>query len=228
MNEELFKFPRTPHLLWPSTQGIRHDRVLPKLERDEFLGDEIVAEEKVDGANVGLSVTADRRIKAQSRGAFIEQRSAKQFEPLWSWIAQRNDLLAQGLGSNLILFGEWCLAVHSLRYTRLPDWFLGFDLYDRKRKLFWSSGRRDRLLSSMGVCSVPRVARGRFTIDRLQLLLRSTRSAYGEDLIEGLYLRRERNGWLESRAKIVRADFVQGINEHWSRRPLEKNKVLAY
>jgi hypothetical protein len=30
-----------------------------------------------------------------------------------------------------ILFGEWCRAQHSVFYSRLPDYFLAFDIWDR-------------------------------------------------------------------------------------------------
>ncbi|SEL03086.1 hypothetical protein SAMN05444354_103355 [Stigmatella aurantiaca] len=44
--------------------------------------------------------------------------------------------------------------------------------------------------------------------------------------MEGLYLRRDQGGFLETRAKLVSPEFIQGIEEHWSARPLERN-VLA-
>lgn len=37
-----------------------------------------------------------------------------------------------------VLFGEWCAALHSLDYNRLPGLFIAFDLYDRKTGLFCS------------------------------------------------------------------------------------------
>lgn len=50
-------------------------------------------------------------------------------------------------------------------------------------------------------------------------------SYYGANKIEGIYLRRDKGNWLEKRAKLVRADFTQTIDEHWSRKPLIPNKI---
>ena len=225
MSETFFKFPRTPHLISVTESRMREDRVYSDAEREEFLSSEIVVEEKIDGANVGLSVTANGSIRAQNRGSYIEQPSPPQFRPLWSWVAKRRLILARTLGTKLILFGEWCFAVHSIRYNHLPDWFIGFDVYDLESNRFWSSERRDLLLRSLEIHTVARIDRRRFNIDELYRLLSATRSAYGSEPIEGLYLRSEANGWLERRAKLVRPNFMQSMDEHWSSRPLQKNVV---
>ena len=48
-------------------------------------------------------------------------------------------------------------------------------------------------------------------------------SRFGAEPAEGLYLRQDRHGWLQKRAKLVRPEFVQAIEEHWTKRPLERN-----
>jgi hypothetical protein len=108
---------------------------------------------------------------------------------------------------------------------RLPDWFLGFDVYDTLSGRFWSTNRRNELLASLGMQPVPEIARGWFDIDALRTLLSSTKSACGDVPVEGLYLRREKGEYLESRAKIVRPNFIQHDEEHWSNRPMEKNRI---
>ncbi len=123
-----------------------------------------------------------------------------------------------------MLFGEWCFAVHSLRYTRLFDWFLAFDVYDRGASRFWSSSRRDALLAEAGIAPVPNLARGRFTLPKLLAMLGDSRLTDGP--MEGLYVRRESEEWLVDRAKVVRAEFVQSIEEHWTSKKLEKNRVV--
>jgi hypothetical protein len=120
-----------------------------------------------------------------------------------------------------MLFGEWCFAVHSVKYTRLFDWFLAFDVYDRAAMRFWSSTRRDALLTQVGIVPVPRIAQGRFDVPGLLGLLGDSRLTNGP--MEGLYVRCESAEWVVNRAKIVRAEFVQSIEEHWGARKLEKN-----
>ena len=50
---------------------IRGDKILTESERDEFLQHVLTVEEKVDGANLGLSFDADGNIRAQNRGAYL-------------------------------------------------------------------------------------------------------------------------------------------------------------
>ena len=225
MAETFFKFPHTPHLAWLSSAPARQDKVLSPPDVRDFLSAEVLVEEKVDGANLGLSVDASGTLRAQNRGCFLGTRASPQFQPLWPWLEARRERLAEALGQRLILFGEWCFAVHSVRYDALPDWFLAFDVYDREASRFWSAERRDVLVERLGLARVPVLARGRFTLAEVQKLLGPSRLTRAP--MEGLYLRRDREGFLEARAKLVRPEFVQAIEEHWSSRPLERNALSS-
>jgi hypothetical protein len=44
---------------------------------------------------------------------------------------------------------------------------------------------------------------------------------------EGIYVRRETAARLEQRAKLVRPEFVQAIETHWSKRRLEPNQLAV-
>lgn len=219
-----FRFPHTPHLAWLGDGRPRGDKVLSHREAEVLLSHDVVVEEKVDGANVGLSVGADGVIVAQNRGAYLSpERIHPQFKPLFRWLLPRRDAIADALRPDLMLFGEWCYAVHGVQYTRLPDWFLAFDVYDRARKEFWSVGRRDALVRGLGLALVPRVAEGRFDVRGLERLLGASKLADGP--AEGLYIRRDEPDHLVGRAKLVRPEFLQAIDEHWSRRTLEANAL---
>jgi ATP-dependent RNA circularization protein (DNA/RNA ligase family) len=225
MAEDFFKFPHTPHLTWLSSAPVRHDKVLSPPEARELLGGEVLVEEKVDGANLGISVGPAGELRAQNRGSYLGTRASPQFQPLWPWLEARRQQLVGALGRHLMLFGEWCFAVHSVRYDALPDWFLAFDVYDRQAGRFWSSARRDALVESLGLQCVPVVARGHFTVDEVVKLLGPSRLTQAP--MEGVYLRRDAGDFLLSRAKLVRPEFVQAIEEHWSSRPLERNTLAA-
>ena len=227
MHSNFYKFPRTPHLWWPLDRAPKDDRVLDSASAREFLSGKVVVEEKVDGANLGLSVDEDGAISIQNRGSLVERGAHPQFQPMWSWIAQRNSTLVAALRNSRILFGEWLFAVHSVQYDRLPDWFLGFDIYDRHESKFWSTHRRDALFEHTRVSPVPRLFAGRVSLRDLQVMLDSQQSRVGAGPVEGLYVRRESSEWLEGRAKIVRPEFLMAIEEHWSARPLERNRLIA-
>lgn len=221
---EFHKFPHTPHLLWLGTGAPRDDKILTLPQVAEFLSGEVIVEEKVDGANMGLSLGPDGRVRAQSRGNYLAPgRSHSQWNPLWPWLAERRDKLEDGLQGGLMLFGEWCYARHTVPYDALPDWFLGFDIFEISSRRFWSVDRRNDWLQKHGLVSVPEVNRGKFRLNQIQSLL--TSSAVGNVPMEGIYLRRDGAGWLQSRAKVVSAVFKQQIEEHWTRRSVVPNHL---
>jgi ATP-dependent RNA circularization protein (DNA/RNA ligase family) len=223
---EFFRFPHTPHIAWLGAGKPRDDKVLSTVERNELLDGDILVEEKVDGANVGFSVTAEGETRAQNRGSYLDlDAPAGQWKPLKRWLALRKGALAEALFPDLILFGEWCYAVHSVRYTRLPDWFLAFDVYDRERGEFWPVERRDGLVRTLDIAPVPRRGAGRFALDTLKRLL--VASALSDGHPEGVYVRKESAGRLVTRAKLVRPEFAQAIGEHWSRRGIETNRLAS-
>lgn len=221
-----FRFPHTPHIAWLAAGKPRDDKVLSSHELEELLADEVVVEEKVDGANLGFSTDDHGTLRAQNRGSYVDLDTPQgQWKPLKRWLSTRQYALAEALSPDLMLFGERCYAVHSVRYTRLPDWFLAFDVYDRAKGEFWSVERRNALVNHLGIASVPELARGRFNLDGLKKLLEHSRLTDGP--AEGLYVRREAEGSLVGRAKLVRAEFVQAIGEHWSKRRSEANQLDA-
>jgi hypothetical protein len=220
------KFPKTPHLLWLSSQPVRQDKVMTPNEAEEFLAcAEIIVEEKIDGANLGISFDGRRRLRLQNRGNFLKDPLANQWRPLRRWLAHRRSTLQEHLPTNAILFGEWCYVRHSIQYTMLPDWFVGFDILDAQTDRFWSVRRRNVLLALTGVSAIAEIARGRFTQKELREMLNEP-SSYYDGPVEGLYLRRESDQWLHSRAKLVRPEFVQTISEHWTRTQLRTNRCV--
>lgn len=225
MTADFFRFPHTPHLAWLGEGSPRDDKVLLPTEVTALLAGDVVVEEKLDGANVGLSIDVDGRLRAQNRGQYLSEPHAGQFARLPGWLAQHGEALRSVLPANLILFGEWCASRHSLDYAALPDWFLLFDVYDRAAGRFWSTPRRNALASRAGLAAVPKLFYGKTTASALQQLVATTSSRYREGALEGVVIRRESIDWCEARAKLVRPDFAQAIDMHWRKRPIEWNRV---
>jgi hypothetical protein len=190
----------------------------------DFLAAELIVEEKVDGANLGISIGSNGRLRAQSRGNYLAPgKSHAQWNPLWPWLAQRRATLEEGLQPGLILFGEWCYARHSVPYDALPDWFLAFDIFEARTRRFWSVTRRNKWLLGRNIVPVAELTRGKFQKNQIPSLLGP--SQVGHVPMEGIYLRRETNGYLEGRAKVVSVAFKQQIEEHWTRRALVQNHL---
>jgi hypothetical protein len=222
---DFFRFPHTPHLAWLGTLPPRDDKVLSPKEAQVLLSTDVVVEEKLDGANIGFSVGPDGGLRVQNRGQYLEAPYQGQFSRLGSWLAVHQNKLEGSIYPNLILFGEWCAARHSLNYSQLPDWFLGFDVYDRNQGRFWSTRRRDQVFAEIGITAVPRRFKGKADLLILERLLAKESSLFLDGPMEGLVIRKEDEDWLTDRAKLVRADFTQAITEHWSRRQVQWNQL---
>lgn len=222
---DFFRFPHTPHIAWLGTGEPRDDKVLSPAEARALLRAQVVVEEKLDGANVGLSVGPDGRVRAQNRGQYLGPPFGGQFSRLGSWLTMHEDALFDTLDTHLIAFGEWCAARHSLDYTALPDWWLVFDIYDRRESRFWSTGRRNDWARDVGLPAVPPLVRGRTDLPSLKDLLNKHRSRYRGGPMEGVVIRAEDERWLDQRAKLVRPDFTQQIERHWRDCGLEWNHL---
>lgn len=222
---EFFRFPNTPHLLWLGQGLPRDDKILSNQEIATLLQDEVLIEEKLDGANLGISLDNQNELRAQNRGQYLPQPFSGQFSRLNSWLGQHGETLKQTLTPELILFGEWCAARHSLDYNQLPDWFLLFDVYDRKAGRFWSVERRNALAQALNFTTVPLLKRTRITCDQLVQLLDDTQSRYRNGKVEGIVIRSDSPLWCENRAKLVNREFVQAIEDHWRSRVIEWNLV---
>lgn len=256
----LTKFSRTVHLFDTGGTAVTNDDlVLSQIDgfhkqmRD---GNEtIYVEEKVDGANFGLSLSADGQIFAQNRSHYISSGDHAQFSPLASWLEENRTALTNILNEGkkrdnnniaasqgLILYGEWVVARHSIPYHRLPSYFIAFDIYDRRAQRFWSRKRFHTIMKGSGIPVVPIIkvykpqakSSEAFRQDLLNLL--ETKSQFRSDggPVEGIILRvddesdtSQETGWLNHRLKVVRPDFVAGCSEHWSRRDIER-QIIDY
>jgi len=227
---EFYRFPHTPHLAWLGNDKPRDDKVLSPTEAAELLDDDVVLEEKLDGANLGFSLAPAGGLRAQNRGQYLGEPQTGQFTRLPAWLALHGNAIAEALldhDEDLMLFGEWCAARHSLAYTRLPDWFLVFDVLESGTGRSWSSARRNVLATRLGLATTPLVARGRYAPRQLESLLETQCSRFRDGPLEGFVIRRESVDWCDRRAKLVQADFAQTITEHWRKRRIEWNRLDA-
>lgn len=229
MTTDFFRFPQTPHLAWIGESSPRDDKVLSPTELQLLLSHPVVVEEKLDGANLGFLLDAQGQVQAQNRGQYLQAPFTGQFARLSDWLARAGDrveLALLGLAeSPVILFGEWCAARHSLGYDHLPDWFLLFDVYDKTQGRFWSAQRRNALAEAYGLSTVPCLLQGTTTLDHLKVMIKETPSRFRSGSLEGVVIRHDSQDCCEARAKLVRHDFTQAIEEHWSRRRVEWNRL---
>lgn len=227
------KFPRTQHL-YNLGAATKDDRVFADREATTFLafkiGHTLVVQEKIDGSNMGLSVDPETfELKAQNRSGYVTTRSHPQYSKLWFWLDSHreslwNILTANGSlpGAQLIMYGEWLAAKHSIHYTRLPDTFLAFDILDVAAMRFYSYSRLRKLLQGTSIHSVPLVAEGDTFTKKELLQMIGRKSCCYDGLVEGVYVRQDSDDSLIERAKVVRPDFTSG-NEQWDRGQITAN-----
>lgn len=239
--QDIVKFPRTPHLEGSNLQD--GDEDMPRIPYRDIAGRYVVIEEKVDGANVGVSYDAHATQRLQSRGHILvggwRERQFSQFKP---WARAHEDVLFDRLGDRFIMYGEWLAAKHTVFYDQLPHYFQEFDILDTKTGQFLDTHQREAFLAGSPVQSVPVLYRGeaprslkkmlallRPSLAKSSLWLESLRQTAqrrglnvdrveeetdGSILAEGLYLKVEENGRVVQRLKWVRADFTQAVGAH--------------
>lgn len=220
---DFFRFPHTPHLAWLGMGQPRDDKALDPKGVTALLSATVVVEEKIDGANLGISFSGSGELRAQNRGAYLERPFRGQFTRLDQWMMERLVLFQEHLSRHLILFGEWCAARHSLSYEALPDWFVLFDVYDRVAQKFLSVDRRNSLANTLQLPVVPFVFQGKTTVPKLEKLVVKLESRYRKGNVEGIIVRKNSAKWCEARAKLVHPEFTQNIEEHWRSRTIDWN-----
>lgn len=238
MANQIHKYPRTHHI-----EGSRRqpgDEDLDSVPFEEIAGAHLVIEEKMDGANSGISFSADGQLRLQSRGHYLTGgRREKHFHLLKSWAATHAGALYEVLGRRYLMYGEWLYAKHTLYYDLLPHYFLEFDILDRETGAFLSTERRMALLQPLPfVTSVKVLFDGRLNrLDKLMAILgpshfvsrnhletllqraekqgldgeRVKRETDPSRTMEGLYIKVERGGEVVSRYKYVRASFLTTV-----------------
>ncbi|KAK6004687.1 hypothetical protein QM012_008549 [Aureobasidium pullulans] len=232
----IHKFPRTRHLFNIGSAS-RDDLILSSSDAQAFLEPSdslttVVVEEKVDGANLGISLDSSGAFKVQNRSHYVNNKSHAQFKKLDKWLDDHYEGLSTVLDAansqqgRWILYGEWLYAKHSIYYTSLPDLFLAFDLFDTETGTFLSRDALSDRLKDTNIHQVARLEVEGLDEQSLVNMVRTQQSNFYEGIIEGVYLRRQKGDKTIDRAKIVRSDFIAG-DEHWNRRGVTPNIVMA-
>jgi RNA ligase-like protein len=254
MVEQLYKYPRTPHV-----EGSRFQPGDDNLDYAPFAdlrGKYIVVEEKLDGANAGVSFSRDGALLLQSRGHFLDGGPReRQFALFKTWATTHQQKLWELLADRYVLYGEWLYAKHTIFYDALPHYFFEFDLLDNETGRFLSTDLRRELLQGSPVFSAPVLWRGLArSVEHLQSLVTHShyktwtwrdrllaeaqlraqdlelvrRQTDDSDLSEGLYIKVEVEGRVMERYKFVRASFLQAVSDsgsHWMDRPIIPNQL---
>ena len=249
----MHKYPRTRHLVGSRLQS--GDEDLEAVPMTELHGRYVVIEEKMDGANCGLSFDDDASLLLQSRGHYLlGGPREKQFNLLKQWSATITDRLFDVLDTRFVMYGEWMYAKHTVYYDALPHYFMEFDILDTETGEFLDTPRRIAMLQPVPTVPVKVLYAGEFPGEAALLALvgasyfrtpdananlredverlgwdveRAMRQTDQTGLMEGLYIKVEDNGIVTDRFKFVRSGFLQLVTAdgHWQDRPLIPNRL---
>jgi hypothetical protein len=153
MIDAIHRYPRTHHLEGSRLQPGDHD--LEQVPLSELRGAYCVIEEKLDGANAGISLDDAGRIRLQSRGhVLVGGAREKHWDLFKQWARTHEAALAARIPAGATIYGEWLYAKHTVFYDQLPHYFLEFDIRDAGGA-FWSTARRAAHLAGSPIVSVP-------------------------------------------------------------------------
>jgi len=142
----------------------------------ELFGQDIVVTEKLDGSQMAVGWKGDRPYLQGKASHIPEFDKRKAYHGAWKWVWQNLDNIEKLRG--LLVFGEWCRVQHNLPYDSLPDWFIAFDVYDRKAKRFLYYDDAMAICEDIGIATVPEIHRGPVTYQNLPNLVERKKSAF--------------------------------------------------
>jgi hypothetical protein len=235
--QRIHKYPRTQHI-----EGSRFqpgDADLKAVPFAQIAGRSIVVEEKVDGANCGMSFTAEGELLLQSRGHYLSGGPReKHFTLLKQWASVHQAALRQRLSDRYVVYGEWLYAKHTVFYNALPHYLLEFDVLDTREHEFLDTPRRRELLDGLPLPPVKVLYSGLLQrVEQLASFMGPShfiRGAHLDDLrrkselqgldaervicetdrsnhMEGLYVKVEEGGAVVERYKFIRPDFLTAV-----------------
>ncbi len=234
---EIIKYPRTKHIEGSRLQEGDHD--LAQTPFEALKGKYLVIEEKMDGANSGISFSDEGELLLQSRGHYLTGGYRERHFALFkTWANTFQTALYEVLGNRYIMYGEWLYAKHTIYYNNLSHYFMEFDIYDKQTQTFLSTEVRHKEFMNRLPFVQPVKVLYEGLLNRKESLTNLITPSYfikgdhiaemvewcnqngikGEQVrqetdnsntMEGLYIKVEQDGKVTERYKWVRFDFFQ-------------------
>lgn len=218
------EFPRTQHLPY-KPNAVAGDIIAE--DSPVFNSNTWVFEGKIDGSSVGMTVIDDHpvirnRTHILMKVFFKETAAKKQFGSVFNWFYDNKDKFKNLDGYSV--YGEWCVALHGIRYDKLPSYFIAYDVYDHDSLDFLDPLIARKMLTEAGFATTPLLHVGNMEWEKLENWTNEPSAFSTTDRREGVYFKIGNGKIMTDRYKMVRADFVQGC--HWNPEKITKNKVV--
>ncbi len=207
------EYPRIPHLD-KSISNMTHDDI--QLESDVEFPITCWVQEKVDGANCGMSWTSGPVLRNRNhilkKGYIEKETPAKlQFRPAWNWLHEHgSDIrkVSDVCMSNITIYGEWLIAQHSISYDRLPDWFLAYDIYSVEDAKYLAPNIVENLLSKT---SIKYIKSHKVTFNNINEIVEWSEkpSEYRNGIREGIVIKLSDDKFVTKTFKVVNRFFTR-------------------
>ena len=207
------EYPRIAHI----------DRFVSNMTHDDIVFEDDIkyplscwVQEKIDGANLGVSWTSgpvvrNRNNVLQKGYSAKETPSKLQFRPVWNWAhAHGEDIrrISEECYSQVTIYGEWMNFKHSLDYNKLPDIFIAYDIYSVEDRKYLAPDVVDQLLSKTNIKYI-KPHKVVFN-NRDEIVAYSERpSDYRDGRREGIVVKTSNGRFVGSVFKVVNKYFVR-------------------
>lgn len=224
-------FPRTPHLPYKPNLG-DGDVVALQVEVESIFQQRINIEEKIDGASVGICLfdghpLIRNRDHILRKGYFKNTAAKGQFRPIWTWFYENKKKFEQlNEQGSFAIYGEWMVAAHGIHYTKLPDWFIAYDIYDYEKRYFLSPVLARKTLEDLGFTVPLLYLADLFSggYNELEQYTNTISSWACGCKAEGIYLKTFDDVKVLNRFKMVRTDFIRGA--FWDKKTITRNEKV--
>lgn len=225
-------YPRTLHLPFnPNAQ--RDDLVASEKEAKIIFENELTdISEKIDGANCAIMVNEGNpvirnRNHILGKGFHKNTPAKMQFASIWNWYYENSDkfeMVNELMGGVVGVYGEWLVAIHGIKYDKLPSCFMPFDIYDPEKDHYVDPAKARKIFEEVGFFTIPLLWKGKVeSYEQLEAFCQE-QSPFASERREGVYVKVSDGEKVTHRFKMVRTDFIQGC--HWNKTQLQKNKFL--
>ena len=187
----------------------------------------VTIEEKIDGGVIGITWDGSKPLVVGKHSMVNYNINSKKFYGLTEWTYKNYEKISN-IPLGWIVYGEWMRASHNVFYNRLPDYFIGFDVWNGNDNKFLNVVDRSTFLDTIGFEEFPLIYSGTdLGVEDIICITEgvggvSNKSRFSDnETIEGVIIRNE-NGLI---GKYVRREFSESIEEHWLKSLLIENKL---
>lgn len=221
-------YPRIPHFN-KCISNMTHDDI--SIESSIQFPITGYAQEKLDGANMGVSWNNNgpiirNRTNILKKGYIEKNTPAKlQFRPAWNWLHSHKDeikWISEQCYSPITIYGEFLYAKHSIYYDKLPDLFIAYDIWSVEDRNFLSPNICENLFSETSINFIKPEA---ITFSSINEIVKYSElpSNYRNGVREGIVIKTTDGKFIKDYYKVVNKLFVR--REDFNETELIKNKV---